>query len=172
MGNNNAWCQDNEISWINWELLNKNRALFDFFKKLIRLRRDHQVFRRDDFFSTAHSDDDPAHLLEIRWHGMELGKADWSETSQTLAFILNGSLLEEKEDDFFIMLNGHREKQQSFMIPKPLTSHQHSTWVKIIDTGLEAPADFMSVKSGQSVATGEKLMVEPMGCIVLQSKNG
>ena len=48
-GNNNAWCQDNEISWVNWKLLDKNRILFDFFRKLIRLRLDHPVFRRDDF---------------------------------------------------------------------------------------------------------------------------
>jgi len=188
MGNNNAWCQDNEISWINWELLDKNRAQFDFFKKLIRLRKEHQVFRRDDFFITAHTDDDPTLLLEISWQGMELGKKDWSETNQTLAFILNGSLLEEKDDDFFIMLNGHREKPQSFMIPKPPTSQQHSTWVKIIDTSLEAPHDFMSAKSAQPtsleaphdfmsaksaqpIAADGKLIVEPMGCIVLQSKN-
>ena len=102
---------------------------------------------------------------------MELGKKDWSETSQTLAFILNGSLLEEQDDDFFIMLNGHREKQQTFMTPKPPTSHQHNTWAKIIDTSLEAPHDFMSVKFAQTIVADGELTVEPMGCIVLQSKN-
>ena len=170
-GNNNAWCQDNEISWVNWKLLDKNRILFDFFRKLIRLRLDHPVFRRDDFFIPAHSEDDPAHLYEIIWQGQETGKQDWSETGQTLAFILNGSVREE-DDDFFVMLNGHREKKQSFIIPKPPTPHRQRTWIKIIDTGREAPHDFVLAKSAQPIALGRKLTVAPMGCIVLQSING
>lgn len=171
-GNNNAWCQDNEISWINWELLDKNRHLFDFFKKLIRLRRDHQIFRRDDFFVAAHPDADPARLTEISWQGEKPGKQDWSDESRALAFILNGSLLEEKDDDFFIMLNGHREKKQTFILPEPSSLHRLSPWVKIIDTGLEPPHDFVPAKSAQLFAAGAKLTVAPMGCIVLQSKNG
>jgi glycogen operon protein len=171
-GNNNAWCQDNEISWINWELLDRNRSQFEFFRKLIRLRRDHPVFRRDDFFIPAHPENDPPQHHEISWQGLEPGKQDWSDTIHTLAFTLSGSVLEEVDDDFFVMLNSDREKEQTFIIPKPPAPHQQSGWVKIIDTCLEAPDDFVPVQSAQPVAAGEKLTVAPMGCIVLQSKNG
>ena len=123
-GNNNAWCQDNEIGWLNWSLLEKNRSLFEFFKKLIRLRLEHPVFRRDDFFVPAHPEDDPPHMHEIIWQGLKQGKEDWSDASQTLAFTLNGSILEEEDDDFFVMLNGFRDKRQTFEIPKPPGPHR------------------------------------------------
>jgi glycogen operon protein len=171
-GNNNAWCQDNEISWINWNLLAGNRSLFEFFRKLIRLRREHPVFRRDDFFIPAHPENDPPQLHEISWQGLEPGKQDWSDTSQTLAFILSGSVLEEEDDDFFVMLNGHRETKQTFVVPKPPGVHRQRNWLKIIDTGREAPHDFVATESAQSVAPGAQLSVASMGCIVLQSRNG
>lgn len=170
-GNNNAWCQDNEISWINWEMLNKNRPLFEFFKKLIRLRLDHPVFRRDDFFVPAHLETDPPHLHEIIWQGLKASKQNWSDSSHTLAFTLNGSILDEEDDDFFVMLNGHREDHQLFEVPSPPGPHRQRNWLKIIDTGIEAPHDFDSVESASPIKTGAKMTVAPMGCVVLQSKN-
>jgi len=171
-GNNNAWCQDNEIGWINWKLLAGNRLLFEFFRKLIRLRREHPIFRRDDFFIPAHPENDPPQLHEISWQGLEPGKQDWSDTSQTLAFILSGSVLEEEDDDFFVMLNGHRETKQTFVVPKPPGIHRQRNWMQIIDTGREAPHDFVATESAQSVVPGAQLTVAPMGCMVLQSRNG
>jgi isoamylase len=171
-GNNNAWCQDNEISWINWELLEKNRSLFDFFRKLIRLRLDHQVFRRDDFFIPAHPENDPPYLHEIIWQDQDPGERNWHESGRTLAFTLNGWLLEEEDDDFFVMLNGTREEEETFGIPEPPSPHKQRSWMRIIDTGQKAPHDFVAEESARPVAAGDKLTVAPMGCVVLQSKNG
>lgn len=171
-GNNNAWCQDNAISWINWKLLVRNRSLFEFFRKLIRLRRDHSVFRRDDFFIPAHPENDPPQLHEISWQGLEPGKPDWSAAGQTLAFTLSGSMLEKEDDDFFVMLNGHREEKQTFVVPKPPGVHRQRNWLKIIDTSRKSPHDFVAAASAQTVGPGAKLTVVPMGCIVLQSRNG
>lgn len=168
-GNNNAWCQDNGISWINWELLEINRSLFEFFRKLIRLRLDHPVFRRDDFFIPAHLETDPPHLHEIIWQGLVPEKQDWSEAAHAVGFTLNGSVLEEEDDDFFVMLNGHRENRNVFEIPRPPGPHRQRSWLKIIDTGREAPNDLVSAESATLVRAGQKMTVEPMGCIVLQS---
>jgi len=168
-GNNNAWCQDNEVSWINWKLLDKNREQFEFFKKLIRLRRTHQVFRRDDFFVAHHPEKDPIHLHEIIWQGLKPGEQDWSSESKTLGLTLNGSVFEDVDDDFFIMINGHRAQKKIFTLPSPPTQHRTRIWKKIIDTSLDPPADFVSWEAAKSITAGTKIAVQPMSCIVLQS---
>ena len=102
-GNNNAWCQDNDLSWIDWTLAEKNRHQLRFFRKLIGLRRAHPIFRREDFFQTS----DAAAGPEISWQGLQAGKPDWSDEGRALAFLLNGAALGDLEDDdFFVALNG------------------------------------------------------------------
>jgi len=168
-GNNNAWCQDNEIGWLDWNLCTKNRHQFHFFRKLIRLRREHPVFRRHDFFLHLHPENDPIHRHEIIWQGLEPGKQDWSGDCRCLAFILNGAVFEEEDDDFFVMLNGHRESKMTFVVPEPPTPHRKRTWVRIINTCVKPPKDFVEPGRAMRVAAGAKVTVEPMGCVVLQS---
>lgn len=170
-GNNNAWCQDNETSWLDWRLLKKNHGQYRFFRELIALRRAHPVFRRHDFFAPPHPENDPLHLHEIIWQSLEPGREDWSEGCQTLAFILNGSVLpEEEDDDFLVMLNGHREQKVTFTVPAPPDPHRTRIWRKIINTGVEPPRDFMAEASARSVTPGARVAVEPLACVVLQSK--
>jgi glycogen operon protein len=174
-GNNNAWCQDNEISWVDWSLLDRNRGQFGFFRDLIRLRRAHPVFRRHDFFTVFHPENDPPHLHEIIWQGLKPGEEDWSVECRTIGLTLNGSVLEEEDDDFFIMLNGHADEKKRFTVPEPPTLHSGRTWRMIIDTYAEPPASIVSLEDGRRVHAGRKITVQPMSCIVLQSrreKNG
>jgi glycogen operon protein len=168
-GNNNAWCQDNEVSWINWELLEQNRYQFDFFRKLIRLRQNHPVFRRDDFFMAFHPQDDPPHLHEIIWQSLNPGEQDWSGECKTLGLTLNGSVLETEDDDFFLMINGHRHQEKTFTVPEPVTRHSAGDWKRIINTYLVPPADFVSRENAETVTAGSGITVHPMSCIVLQS---
>jgi isoamylase len=123
-GNNNAYCHDTPLNWIDWSLKEKNNDLFRFFRLLIRFRRNHPVFRRTDFFPNQ-----PQELLHpIRWQSLQPGKQDWSDTANCLAFMLDGNGAEGKPDnDFFIMLNGHREKAQLFDAPLPLISLKKKT---------------------------------------------
>jgi glycogen operon protein len=168
-GNNNAWCQDNEISWINWQFLDRHSHQFRFFKKLIKLRRNHPVFRRKDFFLTD-SGDEPLHLQEISWQALQPGQQDWGHDCHTLAFTLNGSQLPEGEDDdFFIMLNGHRNNSATFTVPSPPTLHAKRCWKKIIDTAACPPADFLAKKKAIRVIPEDSVTVAAMGCVVLQS---
>ena len=163
-GNNNAWCQDNDISWIDWTLAEKNRHQQRFFRKLIQLRKAHPIFRREDFFQIR----DAVHGPEISWQGLEAGQPDWSETCQTLAFLLNGAALDEPaDDDFFVMLNGFLDQPAGFTVPSP---SRQRTWARIIDTGRPGPRDFVDLKRADAVQCGSTVSVLPMGCVVLQSR--
>ena len=169
-GNNNAWCQDNEISWINWQLAEKNKGLLRFFKKLIRLRRDHPVFRRVDFFEVSSGPDNQPHMQEILWQGLKPNEQDWSYDCHTIAFCLKGCELPGSGDaDFFVMLNGHREQSAAFTVPVIPASRSKCVWKKIIDTARESPADFIDLKPAKQIAVSGEVTVAPMACVVLQS---
>ncbi|WP_051309050.1 glycogen debranching protein GlgX [Desulfogranum japonicum] len=168
-GNNNAWCQDNTTSWINWNLLLKNAHLFTFVQYLITLRKQHEVFRRDDFFATANHEEEPLHMQEISWHSLVPGEQDWSPECLTLAFLLTGSHFPEPDDDFYVMLNGEREKEKTFLIPAPPVRQQQRIWKKIIDTCQTGADDALPPDQAQPVTAGKKISILPMGCIVLQS---
>ena len=100
-GNNNAYCQDNETSWINWNFENKNSELLDFTKKAINLRKEHPVFRRKNFFSGSKA--------EIEWYDSDGRNPDWSKMKRFLAFKLIGSSVVDSEgkpdNDFYIAGN-------------------------------------------------------------------
>jgi glycogen operon protein len=168
-GNNNAWCQDNEISWIDWRLAEKNKDLLRFFKKLIQLRRDHPIFRRVDFF-TVNNSGEPPQLHEIPWQGLKPDEQDWSYDCHTLAFLLKGCELPGRGDcNFLIMLNGHREQAATFTVPTPGSPQSPSIWKKIIDTSQPSPADFIDHDQAETLTGHAPVEVIAMGCVVLQS---
>ena len=167
-GNNNAWCQDNAVSWLDWTLVEKNRQQLRFFRKLIHLRKAHPVFRRENFFLFGNrGPDDEACSLEILWQGLRPGEQDWSHECRTLAFLLNGNALEEKDDDFFVMLNGSATETARFTVP---TAPRKRTWARIIDTGRPPPHDFVDPERGDAVECGQIVSIPCMGCVVLQSQ--
>jgi glycogen operon protein len=167
-GNNNAWCQDNEISWLNWDLLEKHQGLFRFFKKLIHLRRTHPIFRRDEFFEVSTNPDEPRHIQEIHWQGLRPGEQDWSWECRTLAFVLKGSEMEgSKDTDFFVMLNGSRDQSAIFTVPPPDPGKQ---WQQLIDTSRPSPDDFTDPGKGRTVAANAGVTVAPMAGVVLISR--
>ncbi len=166
-GNNNAWCQDNAISWIDWDLAVKNRGQLRFFRKLIHLRKAHPIFKRTDFFLSTSDEASPsATYPEILWQSLLPGEQDWSLECRTLAFLLNGSTLAEHDDDFFVMLNGSPTAPCEFTVPEP---SRNRIWRKIIDTGQPSPHDFIDLEQGDQVDCGSTLSVTNMGCVVLQS---
>ncbi|RWX46171.1 glycogen operon protein [Candidatus Electrothrix aarhusensis] len=168
-GNNNAWCQDNAMSWLNWNLVEKNKGQVRFFRKLIQLRRKHAIFRRVNFFEVSNSDTPPTGQT-ILWQGLERGTEDWSEHVHTLSFLLKGSTIDDGDnDDFFIMLNGHPEQEALFTAPGPDAETGPCFWKKIIDTNEEAPEDILDLDRADCVAIGSRIQVKAMGCVVLQT---
>ena len=175
-GNNNAWNQDNETGWLDWNLARKNRALLRFFTLLIRLRKDNEVFRRTDFFA------DPAEAgnkPEISWFGPRGGAADWSDEARALAFLLRG-LPDHRGwpgDDFFIMLNGSPDQPAVFRAPAPSVAGRR--WLRVIDTAAPPPLDICPVDQAPPAGDGRnpnivraELRVAPLGCVVLRSSFG
>ncbi len=138
-GNNNAYCQDNEISWLNWERDEKQNALLDFTKKLIRLRREHPVFRRPKFFQgrKIHGSE----IRDVMWFnegGNEMSDEEWaSPLVRCLEMLLSGDTVDVlnfqgepiRDETFLLLLNGYHEA-----IPFMLPGEEHLEWELIVDT--------------------------------------
>ena len=172
-GNNNAWCQDNPTSWLDWSLAEKNADLLRFFQKCIQLRKKYSVFRREDFFKDLEYTVDGEDFREIVWQSVEPGHQDWSPECRTLAFLLDGrGAAGKREDDFFIMLNGNREGDVTFTLPEVPVRDGKRCWYKIIDSAASAPADFISIADAGRNPAGKTIKVKAMAVIVLQSADG
>jgi glycogen operon protein len=87
-GNNNTYCHDNPLNWLDWTLLDKNRQLFCFFQNCIAFRKAHPVLRNQYHFQNR--DYVGSGYADITWHGTKAWSADWSESSRCLAFMLCG----------------------------------------------------------------------------------
>lgn len=114
-GNNNTYCQDSPISWLNWEDLNKNEDIFRHFKKLIKLRNEHPVIRKRDFFDGQNSSGYP----EISFHGCTPWNLDTNNPFHTFGFMYAEPAADFKtEKDAFIYcaVNAHWEEQH-FELP-------------------------------------------------------
>jgi len=159
-GNNNAWCQDNELSWIDWQLAEQNKDQLQFFKRLIHLRREHKVFRRCDFFS------DTEQGAEVSWQGLKPGSQDWSDHCHSLAFLLYGERVKgQRDDDFMIMINGGHDEVQ-FTIPSAASNR---VWHLLINTAARGNKGFASEKSAPAW-TSKTITVAPMAIKILISK--
>ena len=137
-GNNNAYCQDNEISWFDWD--NQDGELVAFTQRLISLRRTHPVFRRRHFFEGQ-----PLHgagVSDIAWfraEGAEMSDEDWREGfAKTLGVFLNGDAIPDldargervTDDSFLVLFNAHHEPVD-FVLPAEQFGER---WVKVLDT--------------------------------------
>jgi len=132
-GNNNAYCQDNKMSWFNWNLQQEHKDVFRFVQLLIdgRLRRD-----------TAHSHfnlslNELLSKAKIAWHGVRINEPDWTYFSRSIAFTIRS--LQEKME-YHVIMNAFREPL-CFQLPVPTTG---KPWKRWIDTSLESPDDICS----------------------------
>ena len=230
-GNNNAWCQDNEISWVNWQLAEDNKDFLRFVRELIWLRKRHPALRRRRFFvgefrrgdatrstgrptpagvehphvveffpsagpvrpgdaglpresdaplttgSFGRTPREPALpvpiLADIHWHGIEPYQPDFSYSSRTLAFSLDGRFTGREGDadyhidtDFYVAMNAWSEGLR-FRIPPSPTRRR---WRRMIDTALPAPEDIVVEGEGPLIADGTAYLVAPFSTLVLISE--
>ena len=139
-GNNNAYCQDNDISWFDWTLVEKNQGLFRFWKELIAFRLRHPTVHRSRYFTGASNE---RGLADLTWHGCVLNAPDWGDpNARTLACTLGG--MQRDEADLHIMMNMFWEPLD-FALP-PVPGRQ---WYRVLDTSLTAPDDI--VGEGQEI---------------------
>src|SRR5262249_19146964 len=148
-GNNNAWCQDNILGWVDWSQAGKHRDFHRFVHMLIALRKRHPALRRRAFFrgQGPHGDLRP----DIVWPGTMPLKPDSSEGSRTLAFSLDGTQTGREPDrDFYVACNGWRETLP-FVVP---AAPNGRGWRRTIDTSLLSPLDIFGLDEGPPVAAG------------------
>jgi isoamylase len=159
-GNNNAYCQDNEMTWFDWEAA--DTGLLDFTRRLIALRREHPVFRRSRFLAGAEA-------AELRWftpEGTEMNGGDWSDPSAlAIALYLDGADDPDRaangtwlvDDDFLVLVNAWWEPLE-FVLP---ATRPQARWRAEIDSwDLVAPA------AGERGA-GDSITVGPRAVVVL-----
>ena len=160
-GNNNAYCQDNEISWFDWNLVEKNPDIFRFFKLLIDVRKCHcnPALLRRYFFSGEVNE---RGLADISWHGLKLFSPGWDDPNATvLAFTLGGF---EEEVDVHVMLNMYWE-ELNFEIP----SIEGREWYKVVDTADPSPMDIVE-PGKETMVSGDVCLVKGYSVVVLISK--
>jgi isoamylase len=125
-GNNNGWCQDSEISWYDWNQDAERDRMHRFTQRLIRLRREHPTFRREDFLRGREVDDMP--LPDVWWFradGRKMTAKDWEHGEAVLGMFLNGEAIMSKgpkgepidDDSFVVLFNGHFE-DRPFTLPR------------------------------------------------------
>jgi isoamylase len=166
-GNNNAYCQDNEISWINWQ--EADTELLAFTQKLIHLRKKHPIFSRRRWFQGQ-----PIRgigLEDINWflpNGTEMDEEHWShDFAQSLAVFLNGRGLRSRgpkgemivDNDFYVIFNASH-LPLNYTLPPQKYGH---SWTKILDTS-ENRVD----ESNGTYGAGEKIKVEGWSVVLLQ----
>ncbi len=169
-GNNNAYCQDNDLGWIGWSLLDseEGRALQAFVRAIIRLRHDHLVFRRRHFF---HGRVIPGTAVrDIVWlmpEGRQAGDEDWrAPHGRFLSYVVSGEAGAlhhstsgelESDDSFLVILNARDEAVQ-YLLPN---ISPPGFWVRLVDTASES-----GLGDGASFGAASLYSVEPRSCLL------
>jgi len=161
-GNNNAYCQDNEISWFDWNLVEENAGLLRFFREMIALRNRQTNLHRRSFMSGA---PDRRGRPDIEWHGLELGAPEWDYPgSRVLAFTLAaGDDWFTPEADLQVMLNMD-DNPHDFAVP-PLDDRR---WLLFADTAKPSPED-ISAPGEERPYDGERYLVPGRSVVILAS---
>ena len=149
-GNNNPYNQDNEITWLDWSLLEKNRDIFRFLKNMIAFRKLHPSIARSRFWRD-----------DVRWYGVGEG-ADTSVNSHSLALCLHGA--SRHDNDIYVMINAYGE-DLTFVIQEG----QAEEWSRVLDTGLPSPADFCDPGTEEKLK-GLNYVVKARSTVVLIRK--
>jgi glycogen operon protein len=164
-GNNNPYCHDSELTWVDWGLDAEKRGILEFVRALAALRQRHPAFRRHDFLQGMRTEKSRAKdITWLRPDGREMIAKDWSEPPHAaIAFRLDGDAIDgipsadpARDDTFLLMLNGERTPLV-FTVP---SKELGDAWRVVLETR-EAP------RAGQVVAAGATIEVEAGALVVL-----
>jgi len=159
-GNNNAYCQDNEISWFNWDAVQKNADIVEFFRKSIEFTKNYSVLQNRKYFSgSSHNSDD---IADISWFGTDLGSPHWNDPeARTLCYRIGSGETQSSLGSYylFFVLNGDYNSR-NVAIP-PLKNSLR--WHRAIDTSLPAGEDFLD--------SGAEPMLDPQGSYLVNARS-
>ena len=173
LGNNNAYCQDNELSWLNWNLPPQDREFLAFVQRMINLRKRHPVFRRRHFFQGRPIKG--ADVKDVLWLspvGNEMTEEEWRNSSvHSLGMFLSGQGLDETDErgrkvsdtDFLVLLNPHHE-DVAFALP---AFRPTSRWMAWMDTSREG-----GMRPADTYDSGATYPLQARSMVVLMERRG
>jgi glycogen operon protein len=149
-GNNNAYCQDNEVSWFEWSLLEKHKEIHRFTRRMIAFRRAHPVLRKEDFYTDA----------EIKWFAPNSATPDWADPRQQSFACL---ILGQTEPDLFLLFDAAISPIDFFVPALPTGKN----WRLAVDTSREAPDDLFDPGNEPLIQGQNGFRLEPRSSAIL-----
>ena len=122
-GNNNPYCLDNEVSWLNWNDLKRNKDTFEFFKQMIKLRKKHIVMRRSTKPCSCGFPD-------VSFHGIKAWEPDFGPDCRVIGVVFAGRTLSEEDDIVMVIINAHWEEHTIELPELP----EHLRWKLEVNT--------------------------------------
>jgi isoamylase len=150
LGNNNAYCQDNEVSWFDWSLLEKHEEIYRFTRGMIAFRRAHPVLRRENFYTDA----------DIKWFAPNGDPPEWVDQRQKSFACL---ILGQTEPDLFLLFNADN-RSVDFSLP---ASPAGKIWRLAVDTSRTAPDDLFDSGKEPSMQSQIGFRLEPRSSAIL-----
>jgi glycogen operon protein len=172
-GNNNAYCQDNEISWLNWDVQSQDKDLLAFVQRILKFRKNHPAFRRRRFFQGRPIKG--AEVKDILWlnpSGIEMSEDEWKDPSvHCVGMFLSGQGLDEtdergrkvSDDNFLVLLNSFHEDEE-FKLP-PFSPG--ARWLAWMDTSRES-----GLRPAEDYAAGATYKLQARSMVVLIELSG
>ncbi|MEE9425911.1 MAG: glycogen debranching protein GlgX [Methylococcales bacterium] len=159
-GNNNAYCQDNGVSWFDWQLLDKNHDMLRFVQQMIAFRKRHPNLMRRRFLTGKPNSHRP--LADIVWHGYALTEPLWADPDACyLAFTLDA--VSDSEEPLYVMINMGENSVEA-----PLPIFPDYIWYLAVDTSHQSPQDIVE-PTQQIQCTNAHYVVKPRSVVVLES---
>jgi glycogen operon protein len=163
-GNNNAYCQDNEINWFDWTAAERNKDLMEFFRKAIAMTRRFPILQRRKFFLGKDLDDDG--VPDLTWYSPDLQSPNWQDANgRTVCLQLDASEdgSDRGVDRLFFVYNGHYEPQ---WIKLPQLGANRG-WHRAIDTSLPGAEDFVEPGQEVEIDPADHYLANPRSTVVL-----
>ena len=147
-GNNNAYCQDNPISWFDWRLVEKHTDLFRFTRELISFRRNQPTVRREEFLNGQPLRS--GELPDVSWYGADGQEVDWNSGGKSLVCVFGTVGLGHPNARPIMLLMHAGDQPREFVIPVPVRS---KAWNLFVDTSAKPPADIYPEGDGPPLAS-------------------
>ncbi|HMD87674.1 MAG TPA: glycogen debranching protein GlgX [Anaerolineaceae bacterium] len=166
-GNNNTYCQDNELNWLDWDLVNSQAELLRFFQNLIRFRLAHPVLRNR--WHLINQDRIGSGYPDISWHGTQAWNPDWSSSSRVLAFMLDGKHARGgtlEDNSIYVGMNMHWDRLW-FELPR---LPEGKNWHVLANTGAPAPEDIWETGCEPRLDQQDGISLGGRSVVVLVSK--
>ena len=150
-GNNNTWCQDNDLNWFQWNNLKEQADFYRFYRALIHFRKNHPLLRRTTFFGEK----------DVQWHGLNPNEPNWEHNDHFIALTL---FYPDEKPGLYIAFNASHV-YHNINLPSP---GEGKAWQWVVNTGNASPEDFFDSSLIRKL-TENKYRISPYSSIVLQN---